>query len=182
MPSRTRRGHQRQLGAGKSRGAEATQRQYTEANDDRDVRSDRRDHMGAPTLITEGVEATDTPQCRGILRAATSAGARRNKVGRDLAAHQQRMMADDGRGRPRRPLGPHRCAGVDRGGRGGTHELQPTADGAGGRTGSSAHGGSVWGELMLHSSSTMRRTMAGLAAQVVGSTTMRGRRQTKTRG
>ena len=73
------RGHERQLGAGKSRGAEATQRQYTGANDDRDGRSDRSDHAGAPASIAEGAEATNTPRRRGILQTATPA--RSNKVG-----------------------------------------------------------------------------------------------------
>ena len=50
-----------------------TQRQYTEANNNRDGRSDRLDHTGVPALIAEGVQATNTPRCRDILRTATPA-------------------------------------------------------------------------------------------------------------
>ena len=76
-------GNQRQLGAEKSRGAEATQRQYTELNDNRDSRLNCRDQTVAPASITEGVEIVNTPRRRGVLRAATRHGA--TKLGLHLA-------------------------------------------------------------------------------------------------
>ena len=56
-----------------------TRRQYKEANNNRDSRSDCLDHAAAPALIAEGMEATNTPRRRDILRTATPAQS--NKVG-----------------------------------------------------------------------------------------------------
>ena len=56
------RGHQRQLRKWKLRGAEVTQQQYTEANNNRDGRLDHSDRAGAPAPIAEGVGATNTPR------------------------------------------------------------------------------------------------------------------------
>ena len=143
-----------------------TQRQYVEANNNRDGRSDRSDSADAPASIAEGVEATNTPRRRGILR--TAAPARSNKVGASSGCAATAHGGGRWRGRPRRPLGPRRCARVDREGREGTQEPRPAADRAEGRAGSPAHGGYVRGELRLHSGGMRRRTVAGPSARSLG--------------
>ena len=153
------RGDQRELGADNSRGAEATQRQYTEANSSRDGRSHRPDHTGAPELIAECVEAASTPRRQGILRTTTPA--RSNKVGASSGCAATTHGGGRWRGWPRRPLGSCQCTRVDREGREGTQEPRKAANRAGGQAGSPAHGGYIRGELRLHSGGVRRRTAAG---------------------
>ena len=143
-----------------------TQRQYVEANNNRDGRSDRSDHADAPASIAEGVEATNTPRRRGILR--TAAPARSNKVGASSGCAATAHGGGRWRGRPRRPLGPRQCARVDREGARGDTGATTGRDRAGGRAGSPAHGGYVWGELRLHSGGVRRRTVAGPTARSLG--------------
>ena len=113
-------GYQRQLGAGKLRAAEATQRQYTKANDNGDDHSDRREHAGAHVSITEGVKATNKPRRRGVIQVATPAQSNKVRVSSGCAT----ATHDGGQWREHRPLEPRRCARINRGGQGETHKPQ----------------------------------------------------------
>ena len=91
------KGHQRQLRAGKLRGAEATQRQHTVIDDSGGGRAHRWDHAGVPASILEGAEATNKSRRRGVLRARQRRrGA--TKSGRALATQRQRTVVGDGGG------------------------------------------------------------------------------------
>ena len=166
------RGHQRQLGAGKTRGAEVTQRQHAEANDDRDGRSDRSDHAGAPALIAEGVEATDTPRRRDILQ--TAAPARSNKAGASSGCAATVHGGGRWRGQPHGHWdhvdAPASIARGERGHR--SHDRQGQGRRASGIT--STRGLRSGGATAAQ----WRREVAdggGTDRSVVGSTTMRGR-------
>ena len=93
-----RRGAQHQLWVGKSRGAKATQRCCTAADDNGGGHTDFQDHVSVSVSIVEGEGSTNKPRRGGILRVAMLA--RRNRIETISGCAAVRTASnDDGGGR-----------------------------------------------------------------------------------